>query len=319
MQEIYGNKILNYVSILKVNNKNPMLKLKTICNNTFIDYNMKKNTSFGIGGNVKCLVYPETKEELKDVLNYINRFKLKFYFIGSGSNLLIDDDGYNGVVISLKKTFKKLKIINNKIYAESGVMLGHLVKQAIKAGFGGFESLIGVPGTLGGALIMNAGAYGSEICNYIDHVISIDLRGEERTYDRKDINFSYRKSSLKKDEIIVSAIFDCKKENINKIKINSKNASNKRKESQPLRYRSAGSIFKNPSENISAGYLIDKAGLKGVRIGGAVISEKHANFILNVDNAKSKDVLALIQLIKSEVYKKFNVKLQCEVKIVGNK
>ena len=282
--------------------RNSILKLKEICNNTFIDHSMKKNTSFGIGGNVECMVYPETKEELKDVLKYINKCKIKFYCIGSGSNLLIDDQGYNGVVISLKKTFKKLRILNNKIYAESGVMLGHLVKEAIKAGFGGFESLIGVPGTLGGALIMNAGAYGSEICNYIDHVISIDINGTERKYKRENIKFSYRNSSFKKNEIIVSAEFNCKKDDINKIKTNSKEASNKRKETQPLKYRSAGSIFKNPSKDVSAGYLIDQAGLKGVRIGGAIISKKHANFILNIDSAKSKDVLDLIDLIRKKVF-----------------
>ena len=197
-------------------------------------------------------------------------------------------------------------------------MLGHLVKEAIKASFGGFESLIDVPGTLGGAIVMNAGAYGSEICNYIKHVNSIDLNGEEKKYKKENINFSYRKTSFNGKEIIVSAEFDCIKKNSNKIKTNSKKASIKRKESQPLKYRSAGSVFMNPSKEISAGFLIDKAGLKGKRVGGAEISEKHANFILNVDNAKSKDVLDLISLIKREVYKKFNIELKLEIKYLTN-
>ena len=141
--------------------------INNVCRNMKTNQNMKKLSSFGIGGNVRCLAYPVNSKELKKLLNYIHIHKIKYFFIGSGSNLLIDDNGFDGIVISLKKTFKKLKIIKNKISAESGVMLGHMVKEAMKAGIGGLESLIGVPGTLGGALIMNAGAYGSEISNYI--------------------------------------------------------------------------------------------------------------------------------------------------------
>ena len=176
---------------------------------------------------------------------------------------------------------------NLKIIAESGVMLGTMVKKAISSNIIGLESLIGVPGTLGGALIMNAGAYGSEISNYFIEAKTMEFNGKIKTYKISDIIFSYRHSNFPKNEILIEASFQCKKGNKEKIQKDRIRASQSRKIHQPLKFRSAGSIFKNPSNKIAAGYLIDQAGLKGTTKGGACISNKHANFILNVDNWSS--------------------------------
>ena len=278
---------------------------------------MIKHTSYGTGGAVNAFILPKNIMDLKILLKYIAENEINLFIAGSGSNLLVSDRGYNGVVISLNKTFKNLSIKNNIINVETGVMLGHMVKNAIKNELKGFESLVGVPGTVGGALIMNAGAYGSEISTYLDTVTSLKFNGESKTYRKNDLKFSYRKSSFPKNEIICKATFICEKGNIKKIKSNKIIASNKRKESQPLKFRSAGSIFKNPSSDIAAGYLIDKAGLKGTKIGNAEISNKHANFIINLGNAKSDDIIKLIKIIIKQVKEKFDIILELEVKLLG--
>ena len=286
----------------------------------FVNESMKKHTTFGIGGKASCYCMPKNIMELKKIMKYAFEKKIKTSFIGSGSNLLISDRGFDGMIVSLKKTFKKLQISNNgTIIVESGVMLGTMVRKATNKGLEGLESLIGVPGTVGGALYMNAGAYNYEISNYLEAATLLDFTGMEKIYKKEDINFSYRSSTFPKDEILINAIF---KYNIGGKKIileNKKNASAKRKKTQPLKYRSAGSVFKNPSKEFPAGYLIDQAGLKGIRIGGAEISEKHANFIINKENATSQDVISLIKKIKKEVLKKFNIELDLEIKLLGFK
>ena len=300
----------------KVNYKNinKIIKIGVIK----IDEPMSLHTSFGIGGNT-CFVLPANAKELSDLLIYCSNNYIETFFAGSGSNLLVSDKGFSGIVISLKKTFKKLLISKNGIInSESGVMLGTLVKNAMKNKIIGLESLIGVPGTLGGALIMNAGAYGSEISNNLISVESIDYRGNIKNYKVKNLNFTYRGSSFSKNELLLNATFKCKKGNKKIIHTKKINASNQRKEKQPLKYRSAGSIFKNPSSEYAAGYLIDKSGLKGLQIGGAQISTKHANFIINKNNeATYKEVVELIEIIKKKVLSMFNIKLELEIKIIG--
>ena len=278
---------------------------------------MKKHTTFGIGGPASIFIYPYDKKELILLLKIINDEKLSFFITGSGTNLLVDDNGFNGIVISLSKTFKKLFIKGPTVIAESGVMLGHFVKEAINNSIGGLEGLVGVPGTLGGALFMNAGAFGEEISNYFQSATVITLEGKEKTYTKKDINFKYRESSFKPDEIISEATFICQYNNPIKIKNKKYVSSQKRKLSQPLKFRSAGSIFKNPKNAPPAGYLIDNAGLKGEKSGDAEISTKHANFIINHGNAKSKDVINLIKIIQEKVKNKFNVNLELEIKLLG--
>ena len=279
---------------------------------------MKKHTTFGIGGKVDAFVYPSNKNELKFILNESKKNKIPIFITGSGSNLLVSDSGFKGIVISLSKTFKNLSISDSyEIFAGSGVMLSRMVRMAIKKGIGGLESLIGVPGTLGGALIMNAGAYGEEISNYFISAEVINLHGEEKIYKKNDITFDYRSSSFSKNDIITNINFQCKKGNIELIKKLKLESSQKRKASQPLSFRSAGSIFKNPKSGPAAGYLIDKAGLKGLKFGDAEISTKHANFIVNHGNAKSIDVIELIKKIQSEVLKQFNIILKLEIKLLG--
>ena len=279
---------------------------------------MKKHTTFGIGGPADIFILPKNNSELSNILSLITKTKIDFHFIGSGSNILVHDDGIKGIIISLKKSSKKIIFNKSEVYADCGVMLGTFVKELNKRNITGYESLIGVPGTLGGALIMNAGAYGSEISNNLISVESIDYMGNIKNYKVKSLNFAYRESSFPKNELLLNATFKCKKGNkeiINEKKIN---ASNQRKEKQPLKYRSAGSIFKNPSPKYAAGYLIDQSGLKGLEIGGAQISTKHANFIINKNNkATYKDVIELIEIIKKKILLMFNIKLELEIKIIG--
>jgi len=282
------------------------------------DEPLAKFTTFGIGGPAACMVYPDNPNELSTLLKYAHDKIIPVVFIGSGSNLLVWDEGFNGFVISLRKTFKQLTINrNSQIIAESGVMLGTMVKEAIGAQICGLESLVGVPGTLGGALIMNAGAFGSEISKYFKEAKTMTLEGEVKTYSKRDVKFSYRHSTFPKDEILIEATFKCKKGNPEKIVKDRKTASEGRKSNQPLKFRSAGSIFKNPSDTLAAGYLIDKVGLKGSEHGGASISEKHANFIVNIGGATAADVFHLIKLAKRKVAEKFHINLELEVKLIG--
>ena len=282
------------------------------------DEPLAKHTTFGIGGPADCMVFPETREELSKLLKYAYQKKISAIFIGSGSNILVWDKGFDGIVISLKKSFKNLTIKrNSQIIVEAGVMLGTMVKQAMAAEIGGLESLIGVPGTVGGALIMNAGAFGSEISKYFDEAKTMTIEGDTKSYKKGEIEFSYRHSTFPKNEILLEATFQCKRGKPAEILKDRKVASDGRKSNQPLKFRSAGSIFKNPSDSLAAGYLIDKTGLKGTERGGAAISEKHANFIVNMGDATAADVLYLIKLAKKYVAKKFYINLELEVKLIG--
>jgi len=282
------------------------------------DEPLAKHTTFGIGGPADCMVFPETREELSKLLKYAYQKKISAIFIGSGSNILVWDKGFDGIVISLKKSFKNLTIKrNSQIIVEAGVMLGTMVKQAMAAEIGGLESLIGVPGTVGGALIMNAGAFGSEISKYFEEAKTMTIEGDTKSYKKGEIEFSYRHSTFPKNEILLEATFQCKQGKPAEILKDRKVASDGRKSNQPLKFRSAGSIFKNPSDSLAAGYLIDKTGLKGTERGGAAISEKHANFIVNMGDATAADVLYLIKLAKKYVAKKFHINLELEVKLIG--
>ena len=277
---------------------------------------MSKHTSYGIGGPASAYITPRDRDDLCSILKFAVENDITVYFIGSGSNLLVSDDGINGIVISPAKSLKMLEIEENSIVAESGVMLGKLVKETMKRNLTGLESLIGVPGTLGGALIMNAGAFGGEISNYLISVDVMTSKGKLKTYKANEIDFSYRFSSFSTDEFILLARFTLKFEDPNIISERRKVASSGRKTNQPLRFRSAGSVFKNPKDH-AAGYLIDKVGLKGKRIGDAEISTHHANFFINHGNASASDITGLIELAKNAVLKKFDIELELEIKTIG--
>ena len=278
---------------------------------------MSKHTTYGIGGPVSYYIRPKDKEELINILLFTKSKSIPVYFLGSGSNLLVSDSGIKGIVVSLQKSLKKITFLSETmIYAEGGSMLGKLVKLSMSNNLTGLESLIGVPGTLGGALIMNAGAFGGEISKCLQSVDVIKMDGTEKQYSSKDIRFQYRSSSFSKDEIIVGATFILKKDDPNHIQVKRQNASQGRKSSQPLRIRSAGSVFKNP-ENTAAGYLIDQAGLKGTVKGGAEISSKHANFFVNNGDATSDDLVSLIRIARKKVLKIFGIHLDLEIKTIG--
>lgn len=277
---------------------------------------MKGHTSYGIGGPALGLFTPADEKDLSAILAISRKKSIPVFFTGSGSNLLVSDDGFDGFVISLAKTFKTLEINGGDIYAECGVMMGHFVKKCVGAELTGVESLIGVPGTLGGAIRMNAGAYGREISNFLTELKVMTLDGDVKQVRRDEVQFGYRHSSLRDDEIVISARFKFDKGTPEEIQQLKSKASQSRKSTQPLRFRSAGSVFKNPPEK-AAGQLIDEAGLKGTRVGGAEISEKHANFFVNHGDASSEDVAELIRLTRRAVREQFNIGLELEIKTLG--
>ena len=292
----------------EINNKTASLCL--------MNESLKKHTTYGIGGPADLMIFPKSKQDLIKVIEIINENKIQLTILGSGSNVLVSDNGIRGAVISLKNSLKQVEVDDNILYAECGTMLGKIVKHAVKNNLIGLENLNGVPGTLGGALIMNAGAWGGEISENLIHVEIMNSKNEIQKIQKKDLNFSYRQSSFNKDDILLSAKFNLQKADKDVIKDNFIEAQSGRKKSQPLNKRSAGSLFKNPKNN-SAGKLLDEAGLKGFSIGDAKISEKHANFFINDGDASSRDMLMLIKKAHKEVKDKFNVNLSLEVKLMG--
>jgi len=279
---------------------------------------MAKHTSYGIGGPAKAYVKPKDEVDLANILKFASKHKISTFFIGSGSNILVSDDGIDGIVITLGKSLKKLIIKGTSVYCQSGVMLGKFVKECISRNLSGVESLIGVPGTVGGAIIMNAGAFGSEISNYLKKVKVMTMSGQLKSYKVDDIHFSYRNSSFQNNEILISAEFELIQSDKKSVVEKKSIASGGRKKSQPLKYRSAGSIFKNPDEG-AAGFYIDKAGLKGSKSGDAEISPIHANFFVNHGSAKASDIVELIRLARKTVKEKFGIMLELEIITLGFK
>ena len=294
-----------------------MDELKSIVKGNLLENEpMSKHTTYGIGGPAMAYVTPKDRFDLSNILKFSTKNEIPVYFVGTGSNLLVADNGIEGIVITPAKSLKQLEIKKNWVVAESGVMLGKLVKECIKHNLTGLESLIGVPGTLGGALVMNAGAFGGEISNFLESVDIMTMSGEINTFSNSDIDFSYRFSSFKKDEFILLARFKLQTEVPEIINHKKLKASSGRKTNQPLRYRSAGSVFKN-HKDYAAGYLIDNAGLKGTKIGDAEISTHHANFFINHGNASASDISALIRMAREAVLKKFDIELELEIQTLG--
>ncbi|NHZ87323.1 MAG: UDP-N-acetylmuramate dehydrogenase [Planctomycetia bacterium] len=277
---------------------------------------MANHTSYGIGGPVLAFIEPKSVTDLQIINSFAEKHNVTVHCIGNGSNLLVSDDGINGFVVSLEKSFKKIIFDKNKCYAEAGVKLSKLVKECIKRNFIGLETLIGIPGTLGGALIMNAGAFGNEISNYLTSIELLNGKGIVEQKSANEIEFSYRSSTFNTDEIILSTVFQLEKATKSEIRKNRDQANLSRKRTQPLKFRSAGSVFKNPKD-FSAGYLIDQAGLKGKSIGGAIVSDLHANFIINQADAKADDIVQLIKIIRDTILKKYSIALELEITTLG--
>ena len=278
---------------------------------------MKNHTSFKIGGPAEIFVKITKLEELKNLLKYCKENNEKLTIIGNGSNLLISDEGIKGIVAKIEMKGIQITQIdkeNYEIKLESGVVLGFFAQKLLKEEIQGFEELSGIPGTIGGAIVMNAGAHGKEIKDIVLDVTAIDYEGKMHTFTNEKCQFSYRHSKFsEKKYIILEARILLKKGNIKEIKEKMNEYAKYRKEKQPIEYPSAGSTFKRGEDFITA-KLIDEAGLKGYLVGGAQISEKHAGFIINTGNATSQDVLDLVKYTKEKVYEKFTKNIELEIK-----
>ena len=279
----------------------------------FVD--LKKYNTYGIGGISKYLVMPEDIDDLSSLIKYLNKENIPWYVLGGGSNVILPDEDFDGVIIKLDK-LNRVVIDNDIIAAESGVSLGMFVNTLLDHGFVNYAHLMGIPGTLGGAIVGNAGAYNVSIFDYLISVSIIDADGNKKILNKEDIKYDYRYTEFKgKNSIVVAASFKGIYGDVALVREQIQLNLEKRRNTQPLEYKNAGSVFKNPPE-YSAGYLIEHAGLKGLTVGGAKVSEKHANFIINYDNATSRDIIKLIGIIKNTVEDKFNIELNLEQVIV---
>jgi len=294
-----------------------ILELKKILNCEIkFDEPLKYHTTFRIGGPCSALVIPGSIEDIQQVMSLANQKNIPLYVIGNGSNLLVHDEGIFGIVIKIGDNLKKVMIEGERVNAYSGIPLSDLAKQVAAHGLGGLEFGIGIPGTLGGAITMNAGAEGEKISDVITTVKIMDGRGETHVLEKEDLYFGYRGSRIKDSgEIVLEAELLLRREEPSIIQKKMDNIMEKREHTLPLDYPSAGSIFKNP-DNYPASYLIDKCGLKGIREGDAEISTKHAGFIVNLGGATYRDVSSLTQRIKQTVKDKFGISLELEVVVL---
>ncbi|GAA0086959.1 UDP-N-acetylmuramate dehydrogenase [Clostridium sp. MB05] len=284
--------------------------------NVIIDAEMKNYVHFRVGGPADILLIPESKDQVIKTIENCREKNIPFYVVGNGSNLLVKDGGLKGVVIKLNEV-KNIKIVGDIVEAECGAMLKDVSNTALKSSLTGFEFACGIPGTVGGAVFMNAGAYNGEIAHVIESAEVIDDKGNIITLSKDDLELGYRSSIvMKKNYIVLSARFKLQNGDEDQIKNAVNDLTNKRESKQPLEYPSAGSTFKRP-EGYFAGKLIQDAGLKGYSIGGAAVSEKHSGFVINKNGATAKDILDLISYIQDEVKRQFNVELHPEVRIIG--
>jgi len=277
---------------------------------------LKKHTSFRIGGPANYFASPRSFSEIQTALIFAREQKLPVSIIGAGTNLLALDKGFNGLAIKLAGGLKKIKFRGNIVYAEAGAFLSQLISLTAKKGLSGLECLSGIPGTLGGAVVMNAGAWGKEIGRYVVRIKVFDRKGKEKIIQKKKMGFGYRKSILqKKNYIITEVVLKLRKGKKQLIKQKIKDYLDQRKAHQPLGIPNAGSIFKNPVGKF-AGKLIEEAGGKGMRVGDAQVSTKHANFIVNLGEAKARDVIKLMTQLQKLVKDKHKIKLEPELKIM---
>lgn len=282
------------------------------------DEPMKNHTSFKIGGPADVLIIPEREEEIVNAIRFCRENQIKYFIMGNGSNLLVKDTGIRGVVIKVANGFDRIEVIGERVICQSGALLSKVAKYALKHSLTGFEFASGIPGTIGGAIAMNAGAYGGEMKDVVSKVKAIDRNNNIVELTNADMNFRYRGSLVSDENLIVLGVeLNLQKGDYSSIEAKMKDLTERRVSKQPLEYPSAGSTFKRP-EGYFAGKLIEDAGLRGVRYGDAQVSEKHCGFVINVGEATFEHVITLIRMIQKVVYDKFNVKLEPEVKIIGD-
>lgn len=277
---------------------------------------MSKHTTFKVGGPADVLVTPSTYEMIKDVICICRENNVDYYLIGNGSNLIVRDGGVRGVVIKVDN-LNKITVENNIITAQCGAILSLVARTALESELTGLEFAAGIPGYIGGAVAMNAGAYGGEMSQVLEKVLVIDNENNIRELTKEQLELGYRTSAvLKYGYIVLETTIKLTPGVKTDIKAKMNDLALQRRTKQPLEYPSAGSTFKRP-EGYFAGKLIQDAGLKGATIGGAQVSEKHSGFIINIGNASAADILNLIKHVQHEVYKAFGVELQTEVRIIG--
>lgn len=293
-------------------------QFKKISPQLIINEPMSKHTTFKIGGNADMFVSVGSVEELSALIKLAKEKGVCYTVIGNGSNLLVSDSGIRGLVIEIGQGLADYEVKDNTIYAQAGIMLKKLASVAASELLSGLEEVSGVPGTLGGGIFMNAGAYGGELKDTVKKVTYIDDNGDIHTIDNEACEFGYRKSVFSGGgKYIVSAELELKKGDSSEIAEKMADYTKRRREKQPISYPSAGSTFKRPEGNF-AGTLIEKAGLKGYTVGGATVSELHAGFVINVGGATAQDVIDVIEHTKKTVLEKFDVKLEPEVRLMGD-
>ena len=278
---------------------------------------MKKHTTFKAGGNAALFITVPDEDTLKTLLQLLRRNKIEYFLLGNGSNLLVSDAGYDGVILKLGGDFSKVEVTDTRICAGAAALLSKVAAAALEASLTGFEFAAGIPGSVGGAMVMNAGAYGGEMKQVVEAVTVMDNEGEIITLDNRNMQFDYRDSILKrKNYIVLHTLFSLSKGEANQIKEKMNDLAARRREKQPVEYPSAGSTFKRP-EGYFAGKLIMDAGLRGFRRGGAQVSEKHCGFVINAGDATATDIWTLMQEVQRQVKEQFDVTLEPEVIRLG--
>ena len=285
--------------------------------NVYRNEPMKRHTTFRIGGPADYYLCPHSAKEIQKVVEICREEKLPYFILGNGSNLLVSDQGYRGVVIQLWKNVSDIRVEGCLIHAKAGASLAKIAAEALEEGLTGMEFAAGIPGTLGGAVVMNAGAYGGEMKDILKEVLVMDQQGRIFTLEKKDLKLGYRTSAVKeKGYIVLAAVLELRPGDREEIRKLMEDLKQKRVEKQPLDLPSAGSTFKRP-EGYFAGKLIMDAGLRGFSVGGAQVSEKHCGFVVNTGGASASDVLTLIREVQKSVREKFGVELETEVKFLG--
>ena len=275
---------------------------------------MSRHTTFRVGGNADYYVMPSSVESIQKLITLCKKENVSFYIIGNGSNVLVSDSGYRGVIIEVCRAMNQIQVEGTKIRVQAGALLSKVANEALKNSLTGFEFAAGIPGTLGGAVVMNAGAYGGEMKDVICQATVVTKEGELLTLKAEELELGYRTSIIKrKDYIVVEAVLSLKEGNQDQIKEYMDDLKNRRTTKQPLEYPSAGSTFKRP-EGYFAGKLIEDAGLRGFTVGGAQVSEKHCGFVINKDHATAKDIFDLINQVSERVKENSGVDLEPEVK-----
>ncbi len=278
---------------------------------------MKRHTTFRIGGPADYFLMPQSEKEAVDAVAVCREERVPYSIVGNGSNLLVSDSGYRGVVIQLYKEMSRVQVEGTHIYAQAGASLAKIAAAAMEAGLAGFEFAAGIPGTLGGACVMNAGAYGGEMKDVLVNVTVLDESGSIKKLVGSELELGYRTSIIaKKGYIVLNAEIELKRGNLDEIRCLMNELRDKRVSKQPLEYPSAGSTFKRP-EGYFAGKLIQDAGLRGFRVGDAMVSEKHCGFVINAGEATAAEVDSLMKQVSERVQAQFGVALEPEVKRLG--